>query len=251
MYWKNKIKIVILLFIVFGCAPSLKNINEKEIYLKRSQIIEETLRNNLGEYGFFIKKGKLNINNGNEETVLLFTMKYLPQDNYLISLKSVTGIEAMRVKLTKDTIIVNDRINKEILYGKSEAFERVAGIPVELLKIAVGDLCGHNIKFDENYDIKNNTLNVFSNLRNINIVSTINCNINKVKRVVIYSNEQDDKLYIDYSGFKGGNYIMPGTINIQNEKGDIKISIKVKKIIIPWQGELEFIPGNGYTKKNL
>ncbi|MBP7731662.1 MAG: DUF4292 domain-containing protein [Bacteroidales bacterium] len=251
MFGKKEIVIVILSFLVSGCATSLKSLNNNEIYSNPEVIIDETLRSNLGEYGFFIQKGKLDIKNENERTRLIFTVKHLPPDNYLISLRSVTGIEAMRVKLSKDTIVVNDRINREILYGKGEAFEKIAGVPVDLLGIAFGDLSGVNIKLVENSEIRNNNIIVYSNLRNISIISTINCNLRKVKEAIVFTNPKENELVIKYSDFKRGNIIIPRTIDIKNGKGDIRILIKIKKIIVPWHGEIEFIPGNGYMMRSL
>ncbi|HRC89647.1 MAG TPA: DUF4292 domain-containing protein [Bacteroidales bacterium] len=251
MFRKKKIIVIILTFVVSSCATSLKSLNNNEIYSNPEVIIDETLRNNVSNYGFFIQKGKLDIKNENERTRLIFTVKHLPPDNYLISLRSVTGIEAMRVKLSKDTIIVNDRINREILYGKGEAFERIAGVPIDLLVLAFGDLSGVNIKFKVNNEIKNNTIDVYSNIKDINIISTINCNLKKVKKATVFTNQQGNMLVVSYSDFKRGNTMVPGTIDIKNEKGNIRILIKIKKIIIPWHGEIEFIPGNGYMMRSL
>jgi len=251
LFRKKEIIVIILTFVVSSCVTSLKSLNNNEIYSNPEVIIDETLRNNVSNYGFFIQKGKLDIKNENERTRLIFTVKHLPPDNYLISLRSVTGIEAMRVKLSKDTIIVNDRINREILYGKGEAFERIAGVPIDLLVLAFGDLSGVNIKFKVNNEIKNNTIDVYSNIKDINIISTINCNLKKVKKATVFTNQQGNMLVVNYSDFKRGNTMVPGTIDITNEKGNIRILIKIRKIIIPWHGEIEFIPGNGYMMRSL
>ena len=124
-----------------GCSVS-KKISKDTSVLSQStseKALQITEEQNITNSSFFIERGRISTSGEGGRISLLFTMKYSNPGRYLISLKSTTGVEAFRAYLTKDTILINDRVNRTILYGKPFDFERISGLPSALLKVSLGD----------------------------------------------------------------------------------------------------------------
>ncbi|HPC97779.1 MAG TPA: DUF4292 domain-containing protein [Bacteroidales bacterium] len=241
----------LMCFILAGCGSAGITSRSESDCLKPDEILKETIKGNISEYGFYIQKGKITILDGNKKTDLLFTMKYTRGENYLVSIRSLTGIEAMRVLLTKDTILVNDRINRQVLYGESEDFRRISGIPAGILKICVGDLAGNNIRITENEKVKPGAISISSFYYGINLKSAIDCKLKKVIKTRLFTDDYEDLLEINYSDFRGNNLLLPGKAGIVDSKRNVKIKIEIKKFIVPWYGDLDFIPGTNFTLKRI
>jgi hypothetical protein len=56
-------------------------------------------------------------------------------------------------------------------------------------------------------------------------------------------------IYSDY--FKTQNILMPGSIEFKDANKDLNIKILIKKLETPWNGNIEFFPGNRYEKIEL
>lgn len=249
----QKIKRIAIIFVILlgGCGTAGK-INLSENFCGNPEkVMDITTKGNLSEYGFYIQKGRLIIDEGGKKTRLLFTMKYIREENYLISIRSETGIEALRVLISNDTLLVNDRINREVLYGNPEDFRRISGIPVSLLKICVGDIAGNDFRPVKENDIKAGLIDTYSYSSGIRLVSSIDCKINKVKKTKLYTDDEKIMLELGYSDFRGGNLLIPATTTITDSNKNIRIKINVKRFIIPWHGDLEFYPGTGFTRKRI
>jgi hypothetical protein len=130
------------IILLSGCAGSGKIGSDAVISEQKSalQVVGRTALRNITGSGFFIHKGRILSTGDNGRISLYFTMKFSPPSNYLISIRSKTGIEAFRVYLTEDTVLVNDRLNKAVLYGNNNDFERIIGLPSALLKVSLGDI---------------------------------------------------------------------------------------------------------------
>jgi len=246
----NRIAILAVIFIG-GCGTTGKVNLSESLCGNPEKVIEVTTKRNLSEYGFYIQKGKLSIEEGGKKTKLLFTMKYIREENYLISVRSETGIEALRVMISKDTLLVNDRINREVLYGNPEDFRRISGIPADLLKICVGDIAGNDLKLVKEREIKSGIIDVYSNSAGIRLVSSVDCKLNKVRKARIYTDDEKIMLELNYSDFRGTDLLIPGSTNITDSNKNVRIKLNVRRFIIPWHGDLEFYPGTGFTRKRI
>ena len=62
----------------------------------------------------------------------------------------------------------------------------------------------------------------------------------------------DNGLQIGYSQFfKISNLNAPGKIEISDKQNNTVIEIRIQKIVIPWEGTIDFIPGKQYEKIHL
>ncbi len=252
MYTKIII-LVVSIIVLSGCAglrETSMNI-EEEGNIPTERTLGQVETRNLTNSGFFIQKGRISTSGDAGRINLLFTMKYVKPDKYLISLRSVTGIEAFRVFISGDTVLINDRLNRELLYGTPFDFERITGIHPDLLRVSFGDLITENIKIIDNNGCTGNELNVESYYMGLLIHSIIDCRQEKVKSVILSSGFPGETITIDYRKHRYDYFRIPRRVEINDSRRNVKIALKIDKYISPWIGEIEFIPGSGYKRKSL
>ena len=66
-------------------------------------------------------------------------MKYRLPGNYLVSIRNKTGMEAARVYVTHDTVLINDRIYRKLYIGSNEYLLKKYGIATNSLPLVFGD----------------------------------------------------------------------------------------------------------------
>jgi hypothetical protein len=178
-------------------------------------------------------------------------MKYSSDGRYLISLRSKTGMEAFRIFISRDTVLVNDRLNKSVLYGSTLDFARISGIPASLLKISVGDVFVNQPVAAEGENCVNSEIKLNDWLAGLMVNSTIDCQKEKLKKVIVSTGSPDKYIIIDYSRYRDDRYSVPRKVEVNDAMRSIKIIISIDKYLAPWFGEIEFIPGDGYKIKPI
>ena len=121
----SKIKIILLIsLLASACSVSRRNVvvYEESVGDKLS-LFDRTREKNITETDFNIRKAEIEIKNNDQKQKLLANLKYKNPGTYLLSIRGKTGIEAARVYITKDTILINDRINKRLFYGSTRYLE--------------------------------------------------------------------------------------------------------------------------------
>lgn len=249
----QKTLIILLLIVNSGCtvkkfvSERYPNFNEESI----ERIISTVRKNNLTEESFFIEKANFLLTRNKETTKLLFSVKFIKPDKYLFSVRNITGIEGARIYVTKDTVLINDRIEKRLLYGKPKDLEKISGLPYFILNIAFGDLffC-ENIEMTKSERI-NNQVNILQQCEGRIWNTVLDTKAGKVKSVIFSTKIQNESIEINYSNFKRkGNHI-PMVIEMKDLSRNINVKVKVERMQIPWYGEIEFLPGKGYTKEEI
>jgi hypothetical protein len=250
-------KIIFISIIVFslGSRCSVSRNSGKGVTQLSSKeakdILKVTKNQNITNSSFFIEKGKIFTSGKGGNIKLLFTMKFKQPGIYLISLKSWTGIEAFRVYITNDTVLINDRINKITYFGKPFDFEKITGLPADLLKVSVGDFFTGNEEEKLTEKCIANKLIVNDYIQGLIIRTIIDCYLGKANSIMVTSGTPDDMINISYSKHKNDYYKIPGKVELNDLKKNVKIVIKIEKVSIPWNGEIEFIRGKGFNLKRL
>ena len=87
-----------LAIIAGGCSVARKTVNTTIVTTTESKsILDITERQNISSAGFFIQKAEVEYNNQYGSQKFLASIKFEYPDKYLISLKSRTGIEGVRI----------------------------------------------------------------------------------------------------------------------------------------------------------
>ncbi len=213
-------------------------------------IINKVKNNNISNEGFFIEKGNLYIKRKEDFNRFIFNCKFQKPDKYLFSFRNNAGIEGARMYITKDTLVINDRIEKKLLYGKPEDMERVYGIPYFVLNKLFGDLdFGENV--NNSFEKDENKIFLTQQSENGVWKSYLDTKNEKVKSTEFLEKNRGKIIEIIYSKFGKDRGHFPEDIDFKDITKGINTHIHISKMVIPWNGEIEFIPGKGYIKEEI
>lgn len=250
-----KVILILVLVLVISTGCKVRNVDPamytREASVSSERILRQIESRNITNGGFFIQKGRITTAGEAGRINLLFTMKYVKPAKYLISIRSITGMEAFRVYLSSDTVLINDRLNEQLLIGRPVDFERLTGIHPDLLRISLGDimLTGNETTGENGCD--GGRIELESYYKGLLINSTASCGIEKVVSVILNKGLPEGMINIEYKKHRFDYYRIPRRIEVNDSRKDVRITIRIEKYISPWVGDVEFIPGRGYNVKRL
>jgi len=102
--------------------------------------IESVIANNLSTEDFYIQRADINVMQSNYSARLNASIKFKKPDTLLITVRSRAGIEAGRALITKDTILINDKINNKLFIGSPAVIGPKYGIEPSLIFLIIGDV---------------------------------------------------------------------------------------------------------------
>ena len=232
-----------------GCSVFRKATRTDSGIFGRSDIItkEAVLGNNLTSENFYIRKAEISIQSDELDQKFVATIKFTLPGEYLISLRSRSGIEAARIFVTNDTILANDRINRILYYGKPDVLSVRYGIPYEILPVLFGDYTTGIVGGNETEKCTDGNLVKNDIIKGLKLNYIIDCKrgkIIKAEREGAFGqliNEMEFGEFVIYGGIE-----VPSQIKITDVRSKSVIQIELGKIERPWDGTIEFIPGNSY-----
>lgn len=239
--------ILVVLFLTAGCSalrpafrPEQKVIGDKD----KVNLFEVVKNQNITLHNFYIQKAQVEINSNNTSETFLASIKFLYPDTFLISIRSKAGIEAARIYFTKDTILINDRINRKLLYGKPAIAGRKYGIAPESFPLILGDMISENgnVLFSE---CLNGEATLNSSFHGSKIKYVLDCEKGKVASAVQEGSNSSILTVLKFEKFiRERDIFYPSDISIV--KDELKINIRIDNIEYPWNGTIEFIHGKNY-----
>jgi hypothetical protein len=252
LFWKEVIFTACIILFT-GCAGSRKIDTAPDGYTGRqaSAVLVNTSERNISNSGFFIHKGRIQTSGESGRISLFFSMKFNPPYSYLISLRSKSGMEAFRIYLNSDTVLINDRLNKSVLYGNINDFERITGLPAALLRVSYGDIFLIDPKLQPGEVCIDNEVKLNEYFLGLMVKTTIDCLKEKVKSVMLTTGVPDEFITIEYKKHREDHNRLPKKVEINDFRRKIKITLSLDKYTTPWVGDIEFIPGTGYSVKPL
>lgn len=246
--WKISF-ILFLLIVSSGC--SVIRLGGNRNYGLSNEIIsgklfESIKKQNITINNFFIQKAEIQIFSQEGTQKVLGSIKFERPDKYLISIKSRAGIEAARIFISDDTILINDRINRKQYYGSTQYLKSKYGITTSVLPIIFGDYITDN--FSDNKAVcSDGKLNIIGTVDGMKIKYVIDCKKGKIILAIPENRLNEEGIEIQYSDFfKNGNVLSPGKIEIKDFQRETTVGIKIQKRESQWNGKIEFVPGNRY-----
>jgi hypothetical protein len=237
---------LILLISLSGCF-ALKTSKTKQEYIStRTPDIEKIRNQNLSVSDFNIKKAEIEINIGGEKQKLLASVKYKIPGLWLISMKSNTGIEVARAFITKDTLLINDRLHKKVYHGNISTIEEKYGIPFIALPVLFGDFIENDI-----YSMDSTRCSEGNNIRTIEVNKfkteyCISCRESKILSSKINSPGKRE-IIIAYSKINTNeSKKYPARIVIRYPEKECIMEIKIRNIDFNNIEKMDFFPGKGY-----
>ena len=243
--------IALFLIIIAGCSSvkrttvsSTKKPSSNESGMVKISDVEEL---NFTAQPFFIQRAEINIAGNN----VIATIKFAKPDSFLISVRTLFGIEAARILLTSDSVFVNDRINRILYLGSSENVKKVYGFDLMFFPVLLGDLITEAQSLS-GIDCSGGKA-VFSETRKDYVINYyIDCATKKCKEIEIEKEFMKDYISIEFDDFEKNNKIIfPKRLKINNFANFAFFEIEVKKVEFKVDSGMEFIPGRNYTRVEI
>lgn len=210
-------------------------------------LLESINKQNITKNNFFIQKAEILFSGKKGTDRFLASIKFENPDKYLISIKSKAGIEAARVFISEDTILINDRINRKIYYGSALYLKENYGITAAGLAILFGDYIDDNLYDSKEAKCVDGKLRINGIVKGTLVKYVIDCKKRKSILVILENSMNKRGIEIQFNDFlKNKNVLTAGMIEIEDFQRMATIEIKIKKIESPWNGSIEFVPGNKY-----
>jgi hypothetical protein len=245
------IGIIILAAILSGgCSVSRKN--SKTSSSPESTVIDENslesvIVNNLSNNDFHIQKADINVIQNNVSVRFTANIKFKKPDTLLITVRSKSGIEAGRALITKDTILINDRINKKLLIGSPAVIGPKYGIEPSLIFVVMGDIIVNDMDFKRSVNCIKGTYKDEFKINGRNVEYIVDCDKRKVTRAYFEGDVRSGNITFKFNDIvRQGNIKFPSEVEVNDDLNSISIILNIKKVESPWNGRIVFVPGYGY-----
>jgi hypothetical protein len=236
-----------------GCSPGKLSSGNKDTDLKRNahQIVDQLIKNNINGTDYNVIKGSVSVRRSNKAVKYIFSLRHKAPDTYLLSIKNSLGIEGGRIFITHDTLLINDRISRKVLYGKPVMIEKLTGIPVFFKELIFGDVVLRSELKEEQIEIVNSKVFVNQMIDGFIGISQINANLDKITNARWSNGTGINEIQISYSNFEKEGKHFPRKIQIMSVKESSDLIIRVDRIDFGLIDSIKFIPGENYTYEEI
>jgi hypothetical protein len=208
---------------------------------------ESVARNNVSQYDFFIKKAEISVRDESYSENFNANIRFKRPDSLLISLRSKLGIEAARIFLTSDTLMINDRINKKLILGNTRNLESKYGIDFRLIFTLFGDFI---IDKDDESRKLNCVNGIYSDTFLINgrrVDYKADCRRKKITEAYFEGSLTKGNINIGYGRYKNfGGLILPQEIRMMDDLSGLTVNIEIVSAEPGWNGKITFVAGGNY-----
>jgi hypothetical protein len=224
---------------VTNASSAVSNADEKTI--------ESVIVNNLSAENFHIQKADINVTQDNFSARFTASIKFRKPDTMLITVRSRAGIEAGRGLITRDTILINDRINNKLLVGSPTVIGPKYGIEPALFFVLFGDLIVKESDKNRSFNcIKGISKEEFE-INGKSVEYIIDCKSLKSTQAYFAGDIKSGNITISFSDIiNDSGTRFPRLIEINDDLSSLNIVLEIKKIERPWNGKIGFVPGQGY-----
>lgn len=245
----RKLTLIVLIVAITGCSVARKNAGVVSLETTgKISLSHQIMAFNISNNDFNILKAEIDIRNDTEGQRMVGNMKYKKPGTYLISIRNQTGIEAARIFINEDTVLINDRINKKLYFGSTDYLFGKYGITAAILPIILGDFITDS---DGNEEIicVNNQASYRKENGNKELIYNIDCGKRKVTDVRSLDPVTGKGIIIKFEKFdKIDQIAIPRDIKIMDSAAETSIHLNIIKIETGPESKIIFIPGKNYEQ---
>ena len=243
--------ILVVVILINGCSTAKRagktsvdgNVNNEAT----TTTIESVINNNLSKNDFYIQKAEISIIQDNVSVRLFADIKFRKPDTLLITVRSRTGIEAGRAFITKDTLIIRDRINKKLLIGKPEYLGAKYGVNPAFIMTILGDIVVEDKDRSAAFRCIRGEFTREFEVNGKKVDYIIDCQRNKLKQAYFEGDVRSGNITIGMNGIeKSGNVMYAKKIEINDDLKSLSVIIEINRIESPWTGKIGSLAGQGY-----
>ena len=246
--------IIITAFFFAGCSALKKSAGNmvRDKYVSDADIINIVLANNISGKNFSITKASVTAKIDNVTTKLIASIRHKTPDSVLVVIRSSIGTEVARMLMTGDTLIINDRLNKDLIIGKPGVRTLKYGISPDILFVILGDVVLSPDDRDHKATCINGNTRQTSEVNGKVIDYRIDCRKQKALEANVEESIFTEGIKIRFDKFEDwSGLVMPKKIEIREPDSHIVISIEIEKVDAMWNGNIDFMPGRNYQIKRL
>jgi len=248
----QKVIVIIILTAILsgGCSVSRKKLDTgsstaNAVIDKNS--LESLIVNNLSNSDFHIQKAEIKVIQNNISVRFSANIKFRKPDTLLITVRSKSGIEAGRALITKDTILINDRINKKLLIGSPSVIGPKYGIEPSLIFVLMGDIIVDDKDFKRSVNCIKGIYKDEFKINGRNVEYIVDCDNRKATGAYFEGDVRSGNITFKFNNIvRQGNIRFPSEVEVIDDLNSISIILNIKKIESPWNGRITFIPGYGF-----
>ena len=242
------------MIIVAGCSVKRKTLSsapDSDLNTSATLRVSDIAELNFTAQSFFIPRADINIVGNDISQRAIATIKFAQPDTFLITVRAsgILGIvEAARIFLTSDTILINDRFNSVLYFGSNQNIRNIYGFDLMFFPVLLGDLITETQTFA---GINcNDEIAVFREYRRNYIINYfIDCATRKSKRVVVETGFMSDNIAIEFDDFgNDGKMIFPRYVKINNFANFALLELKIDRVEFGTGTDIEFIPGRNFER---
>ena len=246
--------ILLALIIVAGCSTkraALTATKSPDLKSSGTLNVSDVTELNFTAQSFFISRADVNISGDSVSQRATATIKFAQPDKFLISVRVLNLIEAARILITSDTVLINDRINQTLYFGSNQNVKNKFGFDLMFFPVLLGDLItGSQTLSGINCSEKNAVFREFRSNYIINYF--IDCETKKCKKAIVERESMADNVSIEFDKFqKEGEKIFPTYLKINNFANFAVFEIEIKKIEFNVDSNVEFIPGRNFNRVEI
>lgn len=244
---KAAIGFVFIWILIQGCSTLKKAETVEKAERSSGESMSNIIEKNISNHSFYIQKADITITDNNSSTRFFALVKYKLPDSLMISFRARLGFEAARMLLTKDTLIINDRINKKTRIGKPEQLGNKYGIEPELVFTMLGDLIVNGKEKNSIIKCNDGLFHKDFSVGERQLSYTIDCRKGKVISTNFTGDKKTGSLKLDFSGFINiGGISIPGFIEAKSDLSDLSVTMKIDRAEIDYKGYIEFRSPSNY-----
>jgi hypothetical protein len=234
----------LIVILTSGCSVfkrSATRNNQLSDSADREILFENVERQNITANSFYIQKADIEINTPMGSEKFLGSLKFEKPDKYLLS-----------IFISKDTILVNDRINRKMYYGSADQMNLKYGVSFSEIPLIFGDFALDTAQISTIQDCSAGKINIETYLKGTKGNYVIDCRKGKLAKALIINGSNKTGIEILYTNYlKHSSGLLPGVVQMNDLEKKIEIKLKIRKIEAPWIGKVEFIPGKQYENLQL
>jgi hypothetical protein len=244
---KRTLILYLALFLTGGCSilrkqgdgnmPVLRGITNNIAW-------KEVVNQNVTDASFFIARADVDITVKGVNDKFIASIKYLVTGEYLISLRSRSGVEGARIFISRDTVLINDRINRKLYFGSGEEMLLRYGVSPSVIPVIFGDYIYSDIEANIVANCVNGEVRSYQTVGEMDVAYILDCGEQKV---ISARSGNTKSISMKFSNFINLNEKkVAGEIEFEDIARELKLTMRIRKLESPWEGEIDFIPGSGY-----
>ena len=202
----KKFSVVFLTLLLSSCKKDFIPFESSKIEIN-DFVVDEI------DYKFLSTKSKFQYKNENQLINATLNTRIEKDKKIWFSVRVALGIEAARGLVTKDEIVIIDRVNKQVIKSTPDIIENTFKIKLnfeQLESILTGNLL-YDISESDNLASEGNYFKIIQEKGTIQSQNLVNSKTSKVEKLILFDEVTNYLLTVDYENFKPlGKILFPG-----------------------------------------